>query len=406
MQNITNSTNQRINVADVLRGIAVAGILVLHCIEHFNFYSFPKTESSLLKFTDSVVWDSLFFMFGGKMYAIFSLLFGFSFFIQYDNQQKKGNDFSMRFLWRLFLLLMIGFFNAAFFTGEILVLYALVGVIMIPCSKLSTSILKYLALFFFLQPIEMYRMFSAIFIPGYELPAAMCGKYFSATYQAQMTESFWEMTKANLWDGQLASLTWAWDNGRVTQTAFLFITGILIGRKGLFKESETNIMFWVKMLIITLICFLSLRGLQDILPSYIENTNIRQPLMIAIRMWGNFAFTIIIVSSVIISYYKTSMRGLYDKIKPYGKMSLTNYVTQSIFGSLLFYGWGFALYKYCGHTYSFLIGIVMVILQYMFCVIWLKHHKQGPLEYLWKQMTWINSGKKEKDKITISTLNI
>ena len=109
MQNVTKPLNGRINVADVLRGIAVAGILVLHCIEHFNFYSFPKTDSALLKFTDTAVWDSLFFMFGGKMYAIFSLLFGFSFFIQFNNQEKKGYDFRMRFLWRLFLLLLIGF---------------------------------------------------------------------------------------------------------------------------------------------------------------------------------------------------------------------------------------------------------------------------------------------------------
>lgn len=116
-------------------------------------------------------------------------------------------------------------------------------------------------------------------------------------------------------------------------------------------------------------------------------------------MWGNFAFTLIIVSSVIILYYKTSLRKSLDKIIPYGKMSLTNYVTQSVFGAMLFYGWGFALYKYCGHTYSFLIGIALVIIQYIFCVYWLKSHKQGPFEYIWKKMTWISSKKYNiKDK--------
>ena len=399
MQNVTKPLNGRINVADVLRGIAVAGILVLHCIEHFNFYSFPKTDSALLKFTDTAVWDSLFFMFGGKMYAIFSLLFGFSFFIQFNNQEKKGYDFRMRFLWRLFLLLLIGFFNAAFFTGEILVLYALVGIVMIPCSTLSTKVLKYLALFFFIQPIEMFRLFSVLFVPDYELPAQMCGKYFQATYAAQETGSFIEMTKANLWDGQLASLTWAWDNGRVTQTAFLFITGMIIGRLGLFGETEKNINFWIKSLIVAIICFFPLKGLQGMIPDFIESSDIKIPLLTAIKMWGNFAFTLIIVSSVIILYYKTSLRKSLDKIIPYGKMSLTNYVTQSVFGAMLFYGWGFALYKYCGHTYSFLIGIALVIIQYIFCVYWLKSHKQGPFEYIWKKMTWISSKKYNiKDK--------
>ena len=85
----------RIDVADVLRGLAVMGIIVLHSIEHFNFYSFPdtSTQSAWLNFSDKAIWDGLFFMFGGKAYAVFALLFGFSFFIQDNNQRMRGNDF-------------------------------------------------------------------------------------------------------------------------------------------------------------------------------------------------------------------------------------------------------------------------------------------------------------------------
>ena len=72
----------RVDVADVLRGLAVMGIIILHSIEHFNFYSFPDTttQSDWLNFTDKAIWNGLFFMFGGKAYAVFALLFGFSFF--------------------------------------------------------------------------------------------------------------------------------------------------------------------------------------------------------------------------------------------------------------------------------------------------------------------------------------
>lgn len=124
-------TQQRIDVADALRGFAIMGIFLLHCIEHFNFYSFPETDSSILKFTDKMIWDSMFFTFGGKAYGIFALLFGFSFFIQDNNQLERGNDFRLRFLWRLFLLFIWGNINAMFFTGEILVLYSIVGVLLI-----------------------------------------------------------------------------------------------------------------------------------------------------------------------------------------------------------------------------------------------------------------------------------
>jgi len=115
--------HERVDVADVLRGFAVLAIILLHSIEHFNFYSFPDTtyQSAWLNFLDKVICDGLFFMFGGKAYAIFALLFGFSFFIQHDNQRMRGNDFRLRFCWRLVLLFLIGQLNAAFFTGEILV---------------------------------------------------------------------------------------------------------------------------------------------------------------------------------------------------------------------------------------------------------------------------------------------
>ena len=107
----------RVDVADVLRGLAVMGIIILHSIEHFNFYSFPDTagQSAWLNFSDKAIWNGLFFMFGGKAYAIFALLFGFSFFIQDDNQRLRGNDFRLRFCWRLILLFLIGNINASFF---------------------------------------------------------------------------------------------------------------------------------------------------------------------------------------------------------------------------------------------------------------------------------------------------
>ena len=98
----------RIDVADVLRGFSVMGIFLIHCIEHFNFYSFPEVENPWLKFFDKAIWDSVFFTFSGKGYAIFALLFGFSFFIQDNGRKLKGEDFRPRFAWRLVLLFVWG----------------------------------------------------------------------------------------------------------------------------------------------------------------------------------------------------------------------------------------------------------------------------------------------------------
>ena len=127
----------RIEVVDALRGFAVMAIMLLHNIEHFNFYDFPTASSAFMEAMDKGIWETLFFLFSGKAYAIFSLLFGFSFFIQYNNQAKKGKDFRLRFLWRLFLLFIIGCFNGAFFPGDILVLYSIIGVVLVLVCRWS-----------------------------------------------------------------------------------------------------------------------------------------------------------------------------------------------------------------------------------------------------------------------------
>ena len=71
----------RIEVVDALRGFAVMAIILLHNIEHFNLYNFPEATTDFMKALDKGVWDTLFFLFSGKAYAIFALLFGFSFFM-------------------------------------------------------------------------------------------------------------------------------------------------------------------------------------------------------------------------------------------------------------------------------------------------------------------------------------
>lgn len=98
MEHKIAETNARIDVADVLRGLAVMGIILLHSIEHFNFYSFPEeVPFEWMKFTDQAIWRGLFFTFSNKAYAVFALLFGFSFYIQDNNQQRRGKDFRLRF---------------------------------------------------------------------------------------------------------------------------------------------------------------------------------------------------------------------------------------------------------------------------------------------------------------------
>jgi uncharacterized protein len=116
-------------------------------------------------------------------------------------------------------------------------------------------------------------------------------------------------------------------------------------------------------------------------------------LSVIFSSWSNFAFMCVIVSVFVLLYQKESVVGTLAKLIPFGKMSLTNYIMQSMIGSFIYYRYGLGLFEYTGATYCLLIGIVLFFIQLSFCTWWLKTHKQGPLEYIWHKATWISFGK-------------
>lgn len=378
----------RVDVADVLRGFAVLAIILLHSIEHFNFYKFPdpSTQSTLLNFCDKALWDGLFFCFGGKAYAIFALLFGFSFFIQDDNQRLRGNDFRLRFCWRLLLLFLIGQVNAMFFTAEVLVLYALVGFVLVLTCRFSTRLLVWIGAICLLQPVCIWQTIRAALDPAYTVTGLNTGAYWAATFAMQDGGSFLETVKVNLWEGQLASLAWAWDNGRVFQTAGLFIFGMLIGRNGWFQRRHLR--KWGYTLAAAILLFFPLYGLSNMVPNWIDNPSVLTPLKIILSSLHKLAFMVMLVSGIIFGYYGTTRFSRWlSLLIPYGRMSMTNYVTQGIIGSMLFYNWG--LHIVTGTTVSLMFGIGIFAVQYILCRTWIRHHSHGPLEWLWKKATWI-----------------
>lgn len=383
-------TNARVDVADVLRGLAVMGIIILHSIEHFNFYYFPENVPfEWMKFTDRIIWDGLFFTFGGKAYAVFALLFGFSFFIQNDNQLRRGKDFRLRFLWRLTLLFIIGQFNASFFTGEILTMYAVIGIVLPICCKLSDRTVAIIGTLLILQPLDWGKVIYALIDPSYTAGPSLGNYYFGVAYEVQKSGTFLETLRMNIWEGQLANFTWAFEHGRIMQTAGLFLFGMLVGRKRLFLHSVSTEQLWFKSLGIALLCFFPLYGLNNLLPGFISRAALLTPLQLIISSLSNLSFMVILVTGGLLTFYRVKDRSFLMRFTTYGKMSMTNYIGQSLIGSLLFYHWGFFLGRYMGVTYSFIFGIVFVLFQMAFCSWWLKSHKHGPFEGLWKRLTWI-----------------
>ena len=370
----------RIEVVDALRGFAVMAIILVHNLEHFIFPVYPTEQPAWLAILNDGVFNVIFSLFAGKAYAIFALLFGFTFYIQCHNQKKKGKDFGYRFLWRLVLLLGFATLNAAFFpAGDVLLLFAVVGLVLFLVRKWSDKAILITAIILLIQPIEWYHYIMSLLNPAHALPDLGVGAMYSEVAEYTKAGNFLDFIWGNITLGQKASLYWAIGAGRFLQTAGLFLLGLYIGRKELFVTSETHLRFWVKVLIIAAICFAPLYSLKEQIMAS-DNALIKQTVGTAFDMWQKFAFTFVLVSSFVLLYQKECFRKAVSALRFYGKMRLTNYIAQSIMGAIIYFPFGLYLAPYCGYTISLLIGFALFLLQVSFCKWWLASHKQGPLE--------------------------
>lgn len=383
--------NTRIDVADLLRGVAVAGIVMLHFIEHLNFYNFPPLTK-----LDNVVWDVMFFMLSNKMYAIFAMLFGLTLFVQHDNQAKRGYDFRPRFVWRMVLLFVFGLLDLLFFNGDILTVYAVCGLLVLPFVRAGNRVLFFFAVLFALQPIELAYLVGGLVDPQLQPLDLGSGAMFHAILPAQEGGSWFDVAMAGLRYGLPVNFTWAIEHGRFTQTLFLFLLGLWVGRRRLLYDEGNNAAVWKKVMLWSVVAFSVLCPLRYTVPQMSDVECVSASLTVMLDMWKNLAMMFFYVSLLTWAYHRTRARRVLAKILPYGKMSLSNYLGQSVVGGFIFYNWGLGLYAVSGHTMSLVLGAAFVLLQFSFCKWWFRSHKRGPLEQVWHNATWAGSDRQKK----------
>lgn len=382
----------RIEVVDALRGFAVMAIILVHNLEHFIFPVYPTHTPGWLDALDQGVFNVVFTLFAGKAYAIFALLFGFTFYIQSNNREKQNKDFGYRFLWRLVLLAGFATVNAAFFpAGDVLLLFVVVGLVLFFTRHWSDKAVFIAAVIFLLQPVEWFHYIAHLLNPSYQLPDLNVSQMYAEVAEYTKSGNFGAFILGNITLGQKASLLWAVNAGRFFQTAGLFLLGFYLGRKQMFVYSEAHSRLWVRILVFSAIAFAPLYSLKELVMA--SDAIVQQTAGTAFDMWQKLAFTLVLVASFVILYQSKAFSNMVGDLRFYGKMSLTSYITQSVVGAVIYFPFGLYLAPYCGYTLSLCIGWMVFLLQVAFCKWWLGKHKQGPLEYIWHKWTWIGTKK-------------
>ena len=382
---------KRISSIDALRGFALLGIMLLHSIERFDLTYIPVVDSPFWQQIDTFVYDALNFLFSGKSYAIFSLLFGLSFFMQMDSQAKKNVDFRLRFIWRLTLLFIFGYINGLIYMGEFFVVYAVLGLLLIPLYKVSSKWLVALTVLLFLQIPALISFISLLGNNIANEPSFLnmrMNQLFDTCATIFVNGSLSDVLRFNVYDGQFAKSLWVINNYRYLQLIGLFIVGMLIGRAGIHKSEEKMVWYSKKVLPYSLVCFLVFYAVAMLLPVMnVEGFALHMGKTLFLT-YANLGLMMIYICCFILAYYKLNWNKALDKIAPVGRMSVTNYMFQSIAGVALFYGFGANLAVGFNYLQSFLVGILICIVQIMYSNWWIRRFNFGPMEWLWRTLTW------------------
>lgn len=397
MNNNARLTN-RIDIVDALRGFSLAGIVIVHFLEQYLGGPSPQSAGAFTQQNpvDPVLEVIFSVLIRGKFFALFSFLFGLSFFIQMERgAHRTGGDFRLRFAWRLVILFVIGFLHHMFYRGDILTVYAMLGLPLILFYQVPDKwVIAVTALLFLGLPRILIQ------ITGYEpfhtfLPDWQSGKDSPAVL------AYWEAIKSGAW-GEVAGLNATEGFGmkmgfqfgqmsRAYQTFGWFLLGMLAGRWRYFEELDGNKPFTKKIFKWSIIGFFSLVILAAVIfglfGKYIPPS---MQMLVGMTVYdlANITMTFFYITAFVMLFSKEKWQSRLNVFSPYGRTALTNYVMQTLIGTTILYGYGFGLLGEIGNTSTLAISLILCILQIWISRIWLQHYYYGPLEWLWRTLTW------------------
>lgn len=389
-------TKNRVVVVDALRGFALLGIVLIHFVEHFDFFYPPENNFFFSAETDQKVMDVILFLVSGKAYSIFAITFGFSFFIQLNNKEKQGIDFRRRFAWRLTILFLMGLIHSLIYRGDILHIYALLGIPLLFLYKLNTRVLIAIALLLAIEIPILYHLAMTFLDPSYTFVPHWGGNWFAEAEKVYAHGSLLEVIKINFWKSRYLVYAWTFYTGRAVQLLALFIVGLIIGRKRYFEKIGEYKPQIIKLLIGSILLVLIFHFSSSLVINSELSELQRNLLFTLLKAFSNLAYTSVYISIFILAFLAFQKSKVIDSLAVYGKMSLTNYVSQAIFGVIFFFGFGLGMWRYMGSTWSLLFGVCFFFFQIILSNYWIKRYYYGPLEWFWRALTYFDFNLKMK----------
>ena len=393
---IPTQASERYMILDTLRGFAILGIALANYPELSLYRFLPADAAAALP---ASAWDRAinFIVHGlvdGKFYTIFSLLFGIGFSIILQNITRKGGRVLPLFMRRMALLALMGLAHLLFiWSGDILLLYALMGMLLACFRNLSDRTLLSCALAFLLLPIgidaacEYANLHPAAFFVQLQQQACAHSGITPENFATWLrdADSYSGMFDFLIQGAAVRAQEFI-DGNRYFKVLGLFLLGFLIGRHRLYARLAehrralrriTLIGGGIGLILAPLFAWSSING---------------QPWGIAahslIYTLSVYPLSFAYMSLICLAYLRCSTFAPFRWLAAPGRMALTNYLMQSVIGVLLYYGIGLGLGASLPLAGVELVALLIFIAQMILSSLWLRAFRYGPLEWIWRILTY------------------
>lgn len=390
--------DERIEVLDTIRGFALLGIFIMNM---------PAFNTSLFLGFDEAMWPHWWdrgtevvrdVIFSGKFNSMFSMLFAIGFTIQLERLEARDPAHAKTiYLRRIFWLFVFGAIHmCVFWDGDVLHIYAVLGLLLLALRRAPYRLLWTLFFVTLLFPVGMGVYFAFTFKPADREHIVAMSKLWEATNNAAYGHgSFLAAAREHAREA-IYQYT---DPGRlrasarfISQFTATMLLGLMLGRARFFQESGKYLP------LVKRAQWWSLGGglATGIVFGIWEATATD---FITPTPWRVTAGTCYIFCRVLIMvfYVATIVRAVHSdrwrrRLEPLalaGRMPLTNYLMQTAIATTIFYGWGLGLWGRVGPALDLWLAVLIFFaVQVPLSRWWLSRHETGPLEWLWRRLTY------------------